>query len=245
MHLTTNALVLREVAYKESDKILTLLSKDMGKITVSASGCRKKGSQLSAGCQQLVWAEFVLYQRKGRWSVKEVSIERLFSHLPQDFLRFSLACYFAEVGELLSMEGVPQDDLLSLLLNCLFALDMRQDLTLEMVKSVFELRVACQAGYEPMTGSCFYCHEVNPQAPQFSLQDGIVFCQKCGGKSFSLSPSTLSALRYIVNAPPKKIFHFALDQMKPLSLLAEGYLLSQLDYPFPTLEFYRKNAEKI
>ena len=42
MHLTTNALVLREVNYKESDKILTLLTEQEGKLTVSARGCRKK-----------------------------------------------------------------------------------------------------------------------------------------------------------------------------------------------------------
>ena len=41
MDLTTNALVLREVSYKESDKILTVLTADGGKLTVSARGCRK------------------------------------------------------------------------------------------------------------------------------------------------------------------------------------------------------------
>ena len=40
MHLTTKALVLREVNYKESDKILTVLTADEGKLTVSARGCR-------------------------------------------------------------------------------------------------------------------------------------------------------------------------------------------------------------
>ena len=43
MHLTTNALVLREVNYKESDKILTLLTEQEGKLTVSARGCRRHG----------------------------------------------------------------------------------------------------------------------------------------------------------------------------------------------------------
>ena len=41
MHCTTKALVLRGVDYKESDRILTLLTQDMGKVTVSARGCGK------------------------------------------------------------------------------------------------------------------------------------------------------------------------------------------------------------
>ena len=44
MHITTKALVLRGVDYKESDKILTLFTRDQGKLTASARGCRKKGA---------------------------------------------------------------------------------------------------------------------------------------------------------------------------------------------------------
>ena len=62
MHLTTMALVLREVSYKESDKILTVLSADEGRLTVSARGCRKKGSPIAAACQLLVWSEMTLYE---------------------------------------------------------------------------------------------------------------------------------------------------------------------------------------
>ena len=43
MHMRTKALVLRAVDYKESDKILTLLTQESGKLTASARGCRKKG----------------------------------------------------------------------------------------------------------------------------------------------------------------------------------------------------------
>lgn len=71
MHLHTKALVLRETAYKESDKILTLLTQEQGKLTASARGCRRKGSPLAAGSQLLVWSDFILYEYQGRWSVKE------------------------------------------------------------------------------------------------------------------------------------------------------------------------------
>ena len=73
MHITTKALVLRGVDYKESDKILTRLTAEMGKVTASARGCRKKGSAIAAGCQLLCWSEMVLYDYNGRWSVKEAA----------------------------------------------------------------------------------------------------------------------------------------------------------------------------
>ena len=76
MHITTKALVLRGVDYRESDRILTLFTQEQGKLTVSARGCRKKGSAIAAGCQLLAWSEMVLYDYQGRWAVKEASTER-------------------------------------------------------------------------------------------------------------------------------------------------------------------------
>lgn len=52
MHVTTQGIVLREVNYKESDKILTVLTQDLGKITVSARASRKRAAafQLRLKC---------------------------------------------------------------------------------------------------------------------------------------------------------------------------------------------------
>ena len=76
MHMTTRALVLREVNYKESDKILTVLTEQEGKLTVSARGCRKKGGAIAAASQMLVYSEMALYEFQGRWAVKEAAIQR-------------------------------------------------------------------------------------------------------------------------------------------------------------------------
>ena len=97
MHMRTKALVLRETAYKESDKILTLLTQEAGKLTASARGCRKKGSAIAAGCQLLVWSDLVLYEYRGRWTVQEVAVEREFRGMRQDLVKFALGCYGAEV----------------------------------------------------------------------------------------------------------------------------------------------------
>ena len=142
MHMRTKALVLRETAYKESDKILTLLTQEAGKLTASARGCRKKGSAIAAGCQLLVWSDLVLYEYRGRWTVQEVAVEREFRGMRQDLVKFALGCYGAEVTELLAVEGVPNPELLSLLLNSLHALDRLQRPP-ALIKAAFELRALC------------------------------------------------------------------------------------------------------
>lgn len=97
MQLTTQGLVLREVNYKESDKILTVLTQDMGKLTISARGSRKKGGGISAAAQMLVWSEMTLYEYRQRWSLKEAVTNREFRGVREDLESYALACYFAEI----------------------------------------------------------------------------------------------------------------------------------------------------
>ena len=152
MHLRTKALVLRETSYKESDKILTLLTQEQGKLTASARGCRKKGSPLAAGSQLLVWSDMILYQYQGRWTVKEAAVEREFRGVREDLEKLSLGCYFGEVTGQLAVEGLPSPEQLSLILNSLYALE-KLDRPLALVKAAFELKAMCLAGYEPCAGS--------------------------------------------------------------------------------------------
>lgn len=165
MHMRTKALVLRAVDYKESDKILTLLTQESGKLTASARGCRKKGSPVAAGVQLLAWSDLVLYEYRGRWTVKEAAVEREFLGLRRDVERLALACYFAEAAEALAVEDVPAPELLSLVLNSLYALDQMPQKPLALVKAAFELRLMCAAGYEPILDGCAVCGANGRRSP--------------------------------------------------------------------------------
>ena len=65
MFRTENALILREVRYKESDRILTVLTADAGKLTLSAHGALSKKSRIAAATQQLTYAELTLFEKNG------------------------------------------------------------------------------------------------------------------------------------------------------------------------------------
>ncbi len=246
MHTRTMGLVLRSVDYKESDQILTLFTRELGKITVSARGCRKKGSALASACQLLAWSEFVLYDYRGKWSVKEGTAERLFQGVRGDLDRLALGCYFAEAAEALAVEGVPSPELLSLTLNSLHALDKLTDRPLELIKAAFEWRCMCLAGYEPLIDGCAVCGEPSPEEAMFHLREGVLCCARCRpqvgeGIAMPLNRQALSALEYIVHGDPKRLFSFRLEG-EGLRLLAdagEAYLHTQLERGFRTLDFYK------
>ena len=220
MHITTKALVLRTTYYKESDKILTLFTQDQGKLAAAARGCRKKGSAIAAGCQLLAWSEMVLYDYQGRWSVKESATQRLFQGVRDDVQRPALGCYFAEVAELLAVEGLPSPELLSLTLNSLHALDKMPEKPLPLVKSAFEWKAMALAGYEPL------------------LEDGKV---RWEGISLPLPPPALAALEHILHGDPRRLFSFQLGEepLKQLAGASEAYVRTQLERGFSTLDYYK------
>lgn len=220
MHITTKALVLRGVDYRESDRILTLFTQEQGKLTVSARGCRKKGSAIAAGCQLLAWSEMVLYDYQGRWAVKEASTERLFQGIRDDIGRLALGCYFAEAAELLAVEGEENSELLSLILNSLHALDRMQEKPLSLVKAAFEWKAMALAGYEPL------------------IDGGRVSGE---GVSLSLSTPALAALDHILHGDPKRLFSFRLEgeDLTQLADAAEAYVYTQLERGFSTLDYYK------
>lgn len=246
MHITTKALVLRSVDYRESDKILTLLTQDQGKLTASARGCRKKGSAIAAGCQLLAWSEMVLYDYQGRWTVKEAAVERLFRGVGDDIERLALGCYFAEAAELLAVEGLSSPELLSLTLNSLHALDKLPDKPLPLVKAAFEWKAMSLAGYEPLMDGCAVCGKNPPEDPRFHLREGVLHCARCRGEvgegiSMPVSPQALAALDHIVHGDPRRLFSFRLEgeSMKQLADAAEAYLHTQLERGFSTLDYYK------
>ena len=243
MHLTTPALVLRVTDYKDHDALLTLLSPNHGKLTVKARGLRRKNSPLVAPCQLLSYGEFTLFEYRGQYTVNEAHSIELFTSLRRDLVKLSLGTYFAQVSELISQEDLPNPELLSLLLNCLYALS-KLDLPENMVKSVFELRSACLAGYTPDLFGCHICGNQEPD--RFDLSQGQLECRSCrhmgqNGIRMPVTGSALDAMRYICYCDPKKLFAFQVGE-KTLEMMAdisEAYLTTQLERGFSTLDFYK------
>lgn len=242
MHLTVHGLVLRVTAYNDYDALLTLLTRGYGKLTVKARGLRRKNSPLVAPCQLLSYGEFTLFEYRGQYTINEAHSIELFQGLRQDIVKLSLGTYFTQAAEVLSQEDLPNPELQSLLLNCLYALD-KLNKPEAMVKAVFELRSASIAGYTPDLFGCHNCG--NLEADRFDIAEGHLECAACRGTSTGIrmpvNPGVLEALRFIVYCDPKKLLSFDIsdDSLEQLSGITEAYLTTQLERGFSALDFYK------
>lgn len=241
--IVTSGLVLRETETKETDKILTVLTPDLGKISLIARGARRRNSPLAAGCQLLAYSELTIYQR-GAWRyVSEASTIELFDGVRQDFELLSLASYFAELTESVSGEEQPVPEILSLLLNALYALStLKKDPLL--VKPVFELRLMALSGFEPLADGCAVCGKTEPERPMLDVVQGVVHCAGCkqpGGLSLPLTRGSLAALRHALYGDGKRLYSFTLDKnaLRQLDHAAEAFVAAQLERSFRTLDYYK------
>lgn len=249
MHKTLHGLVLREVKYKESSKILTILTEEEGKITAEARGALRRGAKCTAASQILTWSELTFFENRGRYTLTEGSVLEDFSALRAELGDYALGCYMAEMLEAVSDEDSHSTALLHLGLNALFALSRRL-YPARHIKAVFELRLMCLAGFAPQLDRCMDCGSHTPEKPRLSLYGGGVHCTGCtpgvAGKSVSLCSASLAAMRHVCSAGEKKIFSFTLDAHSAARFYAtcEEYALAQLDRSFGTLDYWHSVAQE-
>lgn len=245
MFLTTKALILRETKYKESDKILTLLTDSEGKLTAKARGVLRTKSKLASAIQLFSFSELTLFGSRGRWVINEASTIEEFRGLRNDLDRLALAGYISELLEAVSDEDFPSVSIMTLGLNTLYAIS-RGLHDLKLIKAVFELRLALLAGYCPAVYECENCGKTDILTAMLYPEMGIILCEDCvspGGTE--ISNTVLSAMRFVLGAPDKKVFSFSLDSasLAQFSAVCENYILGVLGRGFKSLDYYRRIAQ--
>lgn len=234
-------LVLREVDYRDSDRMLTILTAERGKISAKARGARRKNSLLGAGTQLLVYSEFAIFEERGRMTVDSAEPLELFLGLRKDILRLSLASYMAEALDAAAPENTPSGALLSDALNLLYALS--RGLKPEtLIKAAFELRAAAICGFMPELTACAECGDADPSEPVLELMSGELKCKGHAHSSYAeLDAPSLAAARYLMQADSKKMLAFDLTggSLERLGIAAENYFLVTMERGFSTLDFYK------
>ncbi|MBQ7485785.1 MAG: DNA repair protein RecO [Oscillospiraceae bacterium] len=238
----TTGVVLRATDTKEADRILTVLTPDLGKLTLIARGARRRNSPLAASSQVLAYSEWVIYQRAGWYYASQGSTVELFDVLRQDIERLALASYFAELTESVTAEHESAPEILSLLLNGLYALGTLQKEP-ALVKPVFELRLMALCGFAPLAEGCAVCGAPEPERPVLDTEQGTVRCAACGGgaSAVPLTKGALAALRHALNADAARLYAFTADEpsLRSLYYAAEAFTAARMERRFRTLDYYR------
>ena len=243
--LVLKGLVLRTADYKESSKMLTVLTDSMGKISVAARGATRLKSRMAAACQPTAFSEMTVSESRERYYLREASSLELFSGMTADLKHYALGCYFLELLDAACPETVEEPEALTLGLNALWLLSQGKK-DRRIVKSAFELRLMALLGYQPEAEACAACGTEAPESPVLDLRGGALFCRSCALDAMAQRPKaldagTLRALRYILSAPRSRVFSFQLreESLRLLCDVTESYVREQLERSFQTLDYYK------
>jgi DNA repair protein RecO (recombination protein O) len=146
MEIKTEGIVLQSVDYKDNDKILTIFSPSMGRVTVGAKGVKKPKAKLNFAAQPFCFAEYVLAEKGGRYTLTSAYLHESFFALRYDIVRFYAACALAEICLTILYENEEYEGLFIGLVESLKALALSEDDPAEAVAS-FTLIALRESGY--------------------------------------------------------------------------------------------------
>lgn len=211
---TVNGIVTRYADYRESDRILTILTSQLGLVSAKARGCRRPKSALLPSAELFVYGEFVLFKNGDKYTVDSCAVEESFYPLREDSSRFGAGAYMLSIVNECATEGERADALLSLLLYALSYTAYAGCDPCDMAVC-FAARALALMGYMPSLACCACCGaDVRAQRRMiFSGEAGGALCALCEDKfpgGAEVSPLSLEALR--------RMLALSDEQMKKVAL---------------------------
>lgn len=248
-------LVIRTVDIKETDRLVTIFTEQMGSVTALAKGARSLKSRKMAATMQFCYGNYVLYSQGDKYFVKEAELIESFFDIRKTIEGLSLSNYIAEILSYVTVEEA-DNELLRLSLNSLYAIATGKYST-EKIKAAFEIRAAAILGFMPDVINCRSCKTQSGDF-FFDIMGGTIECAACHREAQEkrteplaphersvlciLSESAKVALGYCIYAPIERIFAFNISEedMRFFSRATEEYLLNQLGRGYKSLDFYKE-----
>lgn len=227
-----NGIVLSENNMGDFDKMLTILTPNVGKISCVAKGARRPKSALLAGTQMFCFGEYLVFKGSQTYHINSVEPIEVFYNLRIDLDKLKYAVHINKIIQDVTHENQNTYKILQLLLNTLYTIS-ETDKNLDMVLGVFKLRLLCILGFTPNVIKCTNCKE-SEELSYFSIKDNGLKCAICGKQDTSciqINKSTMNAIKYTVVAPPKKIYSFNLkeESLEEFKLVTKLYFNEKLE----------------
>lgn len=203
--LESDALVLRAIRYGEADAVLTVYTRERGRVSVMAKGFRKPTSRLAGRLQPGVWSHVSLHPGRGTmYTVRGAQVVRTHAGLWTDARRLQAAGCVLEAAMRVLPEEEANEEAFALLvrsLQVLAAADMAVTAPhLHPVVLGFGAKLLVVSGLLPQLASCTRCG-AGPPFPRFCPRSGGVLCQTCADTGVRLGEQGWRALVGLLQNP--------------------------------------------
>lgn len=235
----TKGIIIAENNMSDYDKMVTILTPN-GKIGCAAKGSRRPKSSLMAGTQFLCFGDYMLFQGTSSYNINSCEVIEVFYNIRTDLDKLNYAAYITKIINDVTDENQNTYKILQLFLNTLYMISETNQ-NLDFIVSIFKIKLMCLLGFMPIIDKCVGCG-IKENLTHFSFIDSGFKCEICSRQdkgAIHISEATMTAIKYIVMAPPKKLFSFNLSEesRKELELISKIYLNDKLDKEYKLENF--------
>ena len=220
--IKVRGIVLKEMNMRESDKLLVIMTKEYGKILISAKNARKPKSIFLGGTQLFCYCDFILNINKNFLNLSQVELIHSFYEIRKDYEKLVYGQYILEVcDKLLLQNDISSEDKCSerlayLLLRTLSTLS-KKDLYPKLICIIFKFKFFQLNGIAPEINSCSACSKkINRERLIFFSVNGLI-CEDCFKSTkvvhIKISNATVLAIDYILSSDIKDIFKFKVTEV--------------------------------
>ncbi|OGO77236.1 MAG: DNA repair protein RecO [Clostridiales bacterium GWB2_37_7] len=237
----TQGIVLKYTNLGEADKILTILTRNKGKLKAVAKGCRKPKSSLLASSELFAFSEFVLYKGSSLYHITQAETRETFYNLRNDLLKLSYAVFFVEMADAVSEEELSSERLFLLLAKALYYL-AEGEIPVGLICLAYQLKVMDISGYRPSLQRCVHCGKTEVQEYKFDIVLGGIICNACKKfekNTIKISSGSLETIRILLNSEISRLNTLKIDNtiFNEIDKLTKRFVEAHLDKHFKSLDF--------
>ncbi len=189
-------IILRHQRWGEADRLLTVFTREMGKVRVVAKGARKTQSRKAGHLEPFMQTALMLAQGHDWWIVTQAETVNAFFPLRGDLQKTGYAAYIIELMDKFTFEDGANTVLYRLAVETLQRLEAEDPFFV--VIHYFEMRLLDALGFRPQLFQCVICEsEIEAVDQYFSVLQGGVVCPRCSHKSEDARKVSMGALKYL------------------------------------------------
>ncbi|WP_017755820.1 DNA repair protein RecO [Calidifontibacillus oryziterrae] len=188
-------IVIRTNDYGETNKIVTLFTREMGKIAVIARGAKKPKSRFTSISQVFVHGYYLVQISSGLGTLQQGEIISSFRGIREDLYQAAYAANVIELTDKLTDNKTTNPYLFEVLYQTLNY--MNEGIDPEILLYIFETKMLTLAGIRPKLDGCVLCSS-NEGEFAFSIREGGFLCHRCVYKDttiITISQATIKLLR--------------------------------------------------
>jgi DNA repair protein RecO (recombination protein O) len=194
--LRVEGIILQHSDWGEADRLLTIYTRELGKVRVLAKGVRKPRSRKAGHIEPFTRTVLLLARGRDLFILTQAESIEPYSIIKEDLVLLGYASYIIELLSSFTYEEEENQSLYRHVVNALSRLNRGDDPNL--VIHYYEIRLLDLAGYRPRLFTCAKCEiEIQAEDQFFSASQGGVMCPKCGRGSPDSRPITMDTLRYL------------------------------------------------